>query len=207
MAKKPTRAKIPKITRAMLRERDVCYDDAQLARLFAGRRHLTPWDICALRIPVADKLWALLHTDALPVEELHQLTTVFVAPVLRSSRLPAGVRAHTIDLLDARRRWLDGELSAAVLAHQARDILDNEHIWYGVSYAVRGCALAAASTAADYSTVRAAGYAQQFCQRGRAAEQLRIVRSVLERVYGPPPVLPPTKSTRRAAPVKLRSRS
>lgn len=46
-------------TLADARRHEACYDDAQLAALWAGREVLTPEDIAALDIAAVDRVWAL----------------------------------------------------------------------------------------------------------------------------------------------------
>jgi len=78
-------------------------------------RGKTPAEICDLAIPVEDRLWMLLHPEVLPARTLYHLACQWAENALPywEAVFPFDRRPHR--LIDARRRWIDGQATDAEL--------------------------------------------------------------------------------------------
>ena len=100
------------------------YSDEALAKLFAGRRGLTPLEVCDLEaVPVVDRIWVLLRQDVLGGDGFRAVLTVIVTRaidrgvcVLRGVRAPWAVAwcrwaawwLSNRDRSEAGARWAKG---------------------------------------------------------------------------------------------------
>jgi hypothetical protein len=144
---------------------DPCYSRARVETLAAGRAELTPLEACDLPIPAADRLWLLLREEFLPAAALHWLACNFAEDALQAERA-AGREpdARSWAAIEAKRRWLRGEVTTAELRAVCRAAMR----------AARAASEAAATAA------RAAAWAGGAATRAVEEQQLAHVREVLQ---------------------------
>ena len=94
----------------------VNYTPQQIERLFAGRDTVTAEDIAALPIPKEDIIWALLHEEIVTEREMHLMACDFAESVVSL----CGDDPRPQAAIDAKRLWINGEISDSELA-EARD--------------------------------------------------------------------------------------
>jgi hypothetical protein len=200
----PDKRPIPRITIKRLTAWDACYEPGELAAVFGTRKTLSPFEICALDIPPADKLWVLLRPEIIPAEELHALGIKFVTAALPGPKVRArGVQAHrrrVQALLTAKRKWMRGKLSDDELRLRCREF-ERACLAAGDTDPVERYFLCRAASAAAETDPRRASYlaacdarcgwppgktARKCKPRARSVQQLARVRKVLARLYTEP---------------------
>lgn len=127
------------------------YTRQRVTELFASREMLIPTDIATLAIPAEDKIWALLHTEFLSEQQMHELACQFAetALPLYEQEYPDDQRPR--QAIEAKRAWLRGEIGDHELA----------------------AAWAAAGDAVEAAVRAAAGDAARAAERRRQANYVR----------------------------------
>jgi len=87
------------------------YTRQRVQKLAAGRDTITPHDIAAAEIPIADKLWAIVRLEFYSDQQLHLLACDFAEHVVHLADSPASQAA-----IDTKRAWLRGEATDEELA-------------------------------------------------------------------------------------------
>ena len=94
-----------KITRQLLYIWDACYTEWRIQELVPPGG-LTPLEIAELDIPVADRVWVLLHEEVLPARELRLLACKWAEEACRN----AGVYdERNLNAIAVARRYAIGE--------------------------------------------------------------------------------------------------
>ena len=108
-----------KITVDMVMNWEPCieYTEEKVKKLLDKGK--TPQEVAKLKIPVIDKIWALLHPEIMSDKKLHKLACRFAEDALKRER-KAGREPdyRSWAAIEAKRKWLrkeitDKELSAA----------------------------------------------------------------------------------------------
>lgn len=180
----PRKRQPPQITIATLRhEWQCCYSEAQLLKLYAGRDALTPFDFLTLKVPVADRLWVLLHDEIIPSRQQFQLGWEFIQDVLPGA---PEIEPLARVLQQAHHFWLYGALSYDELLEQ-RDWFENETPYVNSNdrlYTVREAVLCATT-----NSCREASYTTSRVLSGlpvSRAKHLKMVGAMLRRLYHEP---------------------
>jgi hypothetical protein len=135
------------------------YPRERVEKLFDGRSSLKALEILALRIPAADRLWAVLREDLIPAHGLHELACRFAEQALRRE-LIAGRKPdpRSWKSIRVKRAWIAGtvtdeQMEAARVAAWAAAWAA---AWTAAWAAARAAAWAAAWTAARAAAREAA---------------------------------------------------
>jgi hypothetical protein len=188
----------PKITIPQLRTWGACYKPDRLAAVFGRRKQLSALEICELDIPAKDRLWVLLRAEIIPAPELRKLAFAFATPVLaEGSEVVQDIAAP---LWNVTRRFMRGEVTLDVLC-EARSVHYHAAMTKVAplvrnAQTARRCVAAVAAFSprtAAYDTARHARVYWQVQYGVVAADnlakrQLRLVRTVLKRLYIEPKV-------------------
>lgn len=137
-----------------------CYGHDRVKELWAGRESLTPLEILNLNIPIADRLWAVMHHDVIGRRTCRILACDFASHVLPifERDVPGDMRPRRA--IETALRYLAGDATKAELA--------------AAGYAAGDAAGAAAAHAAGDAAWDAAGDAECEWQLSRVRELLAI---------------------------------
>jgi hypothetical protein len=167
-----------------------CYKGEQLKKLitlFRSRPVWTALDVAALtQYPARDRLWLMLRPELIPDRTLHELACVFAERALEEERMAGREPDKRLwAAIEAKRKWLAGDISDAELAVAAADVAAASRAALDVALAADADAAAAAAdaaaAAADATRVEAADAAMNDALRAasEAAERWPlIVRSI-----------------------------
>jgi len=131
------------------------YTPARVKELWAGRESLTLLDVLDLDIPIADRLWCVLHA-------VDRRTRVLLACDYAGHVLPIWEARHPDDMrpratLETCHRWLDGEATDDELIAVARAAYTSAAhaaaacAAYAYAYAATAYAAAASAASAAFS--------------------------------------------------------
>ncbi len=164
------------------------YDLALLKALADGRRSLTPLEVLALDILIADRLWVVLREELLPAKQLRLFACRCADRAFRTERVAGrepderSVNAVRIARRFAAGKATDTELAAAWAAAGAA-------AWAAAGAAAGAAARAAARAAAGAAARAAAGAAAGAAARAAAGaaagawqRQLADIRRVFRKM-------------------------
>lgn len=177
------------------------YTRERIEALWAGRPELTVLDILDLDIPAEDKLWATLHSELIPEQDLHELACRFAEDVL-----PIYEREYPDDhrprrAIETKRKWLKGEATDEELESARLEAW--AAVWAARAAGARAMAIAAraavraavqaawaAGARAAWAVAREAAaeaWAAREAREELAERQVEIVREVVEGSREPRP--------------------
>jgi hypothetical protein len=145
------------------------YSYADINRLWGGHESLTPLEISKLNIPVSDRLWALLRSELIPEDWMHELAChIAEQRLLNERKLGREPDPRSWAAIEVKRRWIRGKATNEEL-DTARG-------------AIRGLAWATVWAASDTAAWAAARGASWTITRDRAAilEMVRVMLQALE---------------------------
>jgi len=93
------------------------YSKAELTLLANGRKRISATGIAKLKIPIKDRIWALLHNEFLTDAQMHELACQFAESVLVREREAGREPDERIwAAIEIKREWLAGRASDKELA-------------------------------------------------------------------------------------------
>lgn len=92
------------------------YSDANLEKIFRGRKSLTIKEVLRLRIPDADKVWVATRPGVMTRDQASAWLDLVITRAVRTHALRCG----TESVEEWARRWLSGEDRTTAAAEAAR---------------------------------------------------------------------------------------
>jgi hypothetical protein len=180
------------------------YTRERVTELFNGGDMLTAWDISVLDIPIADRIWALLHREFFTDSDLRLIACAFAERVIhiyerkypgdyrpreaiRVARLLAVGRATLKDLKTAEAAVWAAARAARAAAEAAAWAAARAAAWAAARAAAWAAARAAAEASAEASAVAAnwavcdtTGATSNVARKAEYQAQLKIITRYLE---------------------------